>query len=233
MRERGRSAGILLGGGDAGQPGLYRPGQGVARPRFADGDRLGCGKPGAACQLPGGVRLGLQPPPCHFGLLGLQRKPGRQPLADAEDRVDRPRCSEHPNGQAPPLGELLIDQRAHHLCRDAQLVGMHLHTGQHRREGARAQPPFDHPPRRWPSPGGFTGSNPEVLAVRVASLAAKEELLAADPGKFFTEPHYNGFPAVLVRLPAIDVGELAELITDAWRCQAPRTLAAELGRPPQ
>lgn len=75
--------------------------------------------------------------------------------------------------------------------------------------------------------------NPEVLAVRVASVAEKEELLAADPEKFFTEPHYNGFPAVLVRLPAIGVGELAELITDAWRCQAPRALAAKLGRPPQ
>jgi hypothetical protein len=75
--------------------------------------------------------------------------------------------------------------------------------------------------------------NPEVLAVRVASLAEKEELLAADPEKFFTEPHYNGFPAVLVRLPSIDGSELAELITDAWRCQAPRALAAELGRAPQ
>jgi hypothetical protein len=75
--------------------------------------------------------------------------------------------------------------------------------------------------------------NPEVLAVRVASLAEKEELLAADPEKFFTEPHYNGFPAVLVRLPSIDASELAELITDAWRCQAPRALAAELGRPAQ
>ena len=75
--------------------------------------------------------------------------------------------------------------------------------------------------------------NPEVLAVRVASLAEKEELLAADPDKFFTEPHYNGFPAVLVRLPAIDAGELAELITDAWRCQAPRALVAEFGRPPR
>ena len=75
--------------------------------------------------------------------------------------------------------------------------------------------------------------NPQVLAVRVASLAEKEELLTADPDKFFTEPHYNGFPAVLVRLPAIDVDELAELITDAWRCQAPRALATELGRRPQ
>jgi hypothetical protein len=55
--------------------------------------------------------------------------------------------------------------------------------------------------------------------------AEKEELLAADPAKFFTEPHYNGFPAVLVRLPAIDTGELEELIIDAWRCQAPQALA--------
>jgi hypothetical protein len=75
--------------------------------------------------------------------------------------------------------------------------------------------------------------SPEVLAVRVANQAAKEELLAADPAKFFTEPHYNGFPAVLVRLPAIDVSELAELITDAWRSQAPTDLAAGIERPPQ
>jgi len=72
--------------------------------------------------------------------------------------------------------------------------------------------------------------NPEVLAIRVANLAAKEELIAADPDKFFTEPHYNGFPAVLVRLPAIDTGELAELITDAWRCLAPRNLVADLDK---
>ena len=66
--------------------------------------------------------------------------------------------------------------------------------------------------------------NPSVLAVRVANQTEKEMLLAADEKKFFTEPHYNGFPAVLVRLAAIDADELAELITDAWRCQAPKAL---------
>ena len=66
--------------------------------------------------------------------------------------------------------------------------------------------------------------NPEVLAVRVADAGEKEELLAAEPDVFFTEPHYNCFPAVLVRLAAIEVDELAELLTDAWRCQAPRAL---------
>lgn len=68
--------------------------------------------------------------------------------------------------------------------------------------------------------------NPGVVAVRVASRFDKEALLSADQEKFFTEPHYNGFPAVLIRLPAIDAGELEELIIDAWRCQAPRDLAA-------
>ena len=66
--------------------------------------------------------------------------------------------------------------------------------------------------------------NPEVVAIRVADQEEKELLLTADPDKFFTEPHYNGFPAVLVRLAAIDVDELEGLIRNAWRCQAPAAL---------
>jgi hypothetical protein len=66
----------------------------------------------------------------------------------------------------------------------------------------------------------------DVLAVRVADDGAKQELLAADPDKFFTEDHYNGFPAVLVRLPAVAPDELTELLTDAWRAKAPRALVA-------
>lgn len=68
---------------------------------------------------------------------------------------------------------------------------------------------------------------PDVIALRVSSEAEKEMLLAADDEKFFTEPHYNGFPAILVRLAAIDIDELTELITDAWICQAPEALAAD------
>lgn len=70
-------------------------------------------------------------------------------------------------------------------------------------------------------------AQPEVLAVRVANEAEKHTLVAADPSKFFTEPHYNGFPAILIRLPAIDQDELEELITDAWRIQAPKPLVKE------
>jgi hypothetical protein len=63
--------------------------------------------------------------------------------------------------------------------------------------------------------------NFEVIAVRVANLGEKERLLAANPRTFFTEPHYDGFPAVLVRLDAVSAADLEPLITEAWRCQAP------------
>ena len=64
--------------------------------------------------------------------------------------------------------------------------------------------------------------NPGVLAVRVANLIDKDLLISSEPTKFFTEPHYNGFPAVLVRLAAVKVAELRPLLMDAWRCQAPK-----------
>jgi hypothetical protein len=64
-------------------------------------------------------------------------------------------------------------------------------------------------------------ANPGVIAVRVANLGQKNALLSADPKKFFTEPHYNGFPAVLVRLDAVTVADLKVLLAEAWRCQAP------------
>ena len=63
----------------------------------------------------------------------------------------------------------------------------------------------------------------DVLAVRCAP-EEKEAILASDPEKFFTEDHYRGFPAVLVRLEKIDEKELAALLATAWRCQAPRGL---------
>jgi hypothetical protein len=70
----------------------------------------------------------------------------------------------------------------------------------------------------------------DVVAIRVVDQVDKEALLASDERKFFTEPHYNGFPAVLVRLPLIGTAELEELIVDAWRCQAPRALVDSFER---
>lgn len=67
--------------------------------------------------------------------------------------------------------------------------------------------------------------NPGVFAVSVPGLEAKEILLGTDDGtKLFTEPHYNGFPAILVRLSAIERDELRDLVIEAWRCKAPKDL---------
>lgn len=66
--------------------------------------------------------------------------------------------------------------------------------------------------------------NPAVIAIRVRNNLEKEMLIEADPQKFFTEPHYNGFPAILVRLAAVEVDELAALLFTAWRAQAPPAL---------
>ena len=67
-------------------------------------------------------------------------------------------------------------------------------------------------------------ANPEVLAIRVANEGQKEALISAEPKKFFTEPHYNGFPAVLVRLAEVNAKELRTLLEEGWRCQAPKEL---------
>jgi hypothetical protein len=72
--------------------------------------------------------------------------------------------------------------------------------------------------------------NLDVLAVRVGGAEEKQTLLDSDPAKFFTEPHYNGYPAVLVRLAAVDPDELRELLTDAWWVMAPKDLRARLDR---
>jgi hypothetical protein len=64
--------------------------------------------------------------------------------------------------------------------------------------------------------------NAKVLAVRVANLDERDALLTMDGEKFFTEPHYAGYPAVLVRLEKVRAAELRQLITEAWRCVSPR-----------
>ncbi len=60
-----------------------------------------------------------------------------------------------------------------------------------------------------------------ALVVFVDDLEEKEVLLASDPAKFFTTPHYDGHPTVLVDLDAIDLDELEELIVESWRIRAP------------
>ena len=69
--------------------------------------------------------------------------------------------------------------------------------------------------------------NDDVLVVRVASETDKRELIASAPDVYFTESHYDGYAAVLVRLAAIELDELRELLTDAWRLKAPKRLVME------
>jgi hypothetical protein len=64
-----------------------------------------------------------------------------------------------------------------------------------------------------------------ILGARVEHLIAKEALLADDPGVYFTTPHFEGYPAVLVRLEEIGLEDLNELTVEAWLARAPKRLA--------
>jgi hypothetical protein len=64
-----------------------------------------------------------------------------------------------------------------------------------------------------------------ILGARVEHLVAKEALLADDPGVYFTTPHFDGYPAVLVRLDRIALEDLEELIVESWLARAPKRLA--------
>jgi hypothetical protein len=64
-----------------------------------------------------------------------------------------------------------------------------------------------------------------ILGARVEHLVAKEALLADDPAVFFTTPHFDGYPAVLVRLERIGLEDLREVIVEAWLARAPKRLA--------
>ncbi|MGE5286879.1 MAG: MmcQ/YjbR family DNA-binding protein [Micromonosporaceae bacterium] len=65
-----------------------------------------------------------------------------------------------------------------------------------------------------------------ILAARVPDLGVKEALLTGDPDVYFTTPHFDGYPAILVRLDRIRAPELEELLVEAWLDRAPKRLAA-------
>jgi hypothetical protein len=69
------------------------------------------------------------------------------------------------------------------------------------------------------APGGA------ILGARVEHLIAKEALIADDPSVFFTTPHFDGYPAVLIRLDAISTEILEEVVVEAWLARAPKRLA--------
>jgi hypothetical protein len=69
--------------------------------------------------------------------------------------------------------------------------------------------------------------NLDVLVVRVASELDKDALIDMDPRVFFTEPHYDGYAAILIRLAAIDDAMLQKLLADSWRLRAPKRLLVQ------
>jgi hypothetical protein len=64
-----------------------------------------------------------------------------------------------------------------------------------------------------------------ILGARVEHLIAKEALLADDSEVYFTTPHFDGYPAVLVQLERIGLDDLQELVVEAWLARAPKRLA--------
>lgn len=64
-----------------------------------------------------------------------------------------------------------------------------------------------------------------ILGARVEHLVAKEALIADNPDVYFTIPHFEGYPAVLVLVEKIALDELEELIVEAWLARAPKRLA--------
>jgi hypothetical protein len=64
-----------------------------------------------------------------------------------------------------------------------------------------------------------------VLGARVEHLGAKEALVADASGVFFTTPHFDGYPAILVQLERISARDLEEIVVEAWLARAPARLA--------
>jgi hypothetical protein len=64
-----------------------------------------------------------------------------------------------------------------------------------------------------------------ILGARIADEGVRQALIGDDPDVYFTIPHFDGYPAILVRLDRIEVDELAELITEAWLLRAPKRVA--------
>jgi hypothetical protein len=73
--------------------------------------------------------------------------------------------------------------------------------------------------------GDQTPPGGPILAIRVADLSEKEAVLAANPGAFFSIPHFDGFAAILVQLDLVSEAALREALIDGWLACAPASLA--------
>jgi hypothetical protein len=102
---------------------------------------------------------------------------------------------------------------------DVRQIALSL-PGAYERQSYGGRPSWRTQPRMFT----WIRDEPDALVVWVESLEDKEALIASDPAKFFTTPHYNGQPITLVCLDAVNLDEVKELIVDSWRVRAPRAL---------
>lgn len=65
-----------------------------------------------------------------------------------------------------------------------------------------------------------------ILGAKVAGLDDKRGLIGSNPAVFFTVPHFDGYPAVLVLIEKVSLDQLEEVLADAWLCRAPKRMAA-------
>ena len=113
------------------------------------------------------------------------------------------------------VGELaLTDERSPHEWR----VGKKLIAWER---------PLRKPDREALAESGLEPPEGDILGVRVADEGVKFALIADEPEVYFTTPHFDGYPAVLVKLAEIDELGLRELIIEAWLTQAPKQLVQE------
>jgi hypothetical protein len=84
---------------------------------------------------------------------------------------------------------------------------------------------WSYPERR---PGQPRRIRTDIAVLYVGDEAEKQALLLGEPDLFFTTPGYDGLPLVMLRLAAVGVERLRELVTDAWRMRAPGAFAADL-----
>jgi hypothetical protein len=76
------------------------------------------------------------------------------------------------------------------------------------------------------TPGRARVIRTDIAVLFVGDEAEKQALVLGEPDLFFTTPGYDGWPLVMLRLAAVDVERLAELVTDAWQMRAPESLLA-------
>ncbi len=69
---------------------------------------------------------------------------------------------------------------------------------------------------------GDRGPSGPIFGVRTTDLEMKAVLLASDPSIYFTTPHFDGYPAVLVQLEKIRAKDLRDLIVESWLSRAPK-----------